>query len=369
MKIYITIISLCLVSNILSAQLPSYNDVLVVANSNNSESVYLAQYFAAERNIPRQNLCIIPMPLEEEIDSSQFFYLKEKIREYINNTFGADSVTLTYIVTIQGVPLKVRGGTMVGDGNFSSTSSWASFDSELMLLQSQRENKIGKRGPTVNDFYLSNAEFLRSSTYRNIRLVTRIGGYALSDRVKMINNAIAPVDTNGVIVIDMDPIKYAIVPWLLTSAYDARRYLELNNKKFVYDSSTTYLQNLENVVGYVSFYHQDAGALSQGAWRNYPNHKFSSRAIGELYASFSASSLVDSLFSNPYFDKIGIFIQNGISGIKGYVYEPFSSAVMLPSNFIPQWVQNKKWADVAWSASSRLSWNDVVLGDPKMTYR
>ena len=59
-------------------------------------------------------------------------------------------------------------------------------------------------------------------------------------------------------------------------------------------------------------------------------------------------------------------LEDGASGIKGYVYEPYLSAVGYPSVLLPSYAMGYNLAE-SHAASNRLtSWMGVVVGDPKM---
>jgi hypothetical protein len=60
-------------------------------------------------------------------------------------------------------------------------------------------------------------------------------------------------------------------------------------------------------------------------------------------------------------------LEDGASGIKGYVYEPYLSAVGYPSVLLPSYAMGYNLAE-SHAASNRLtSWMGVVVGDPKMS--
>ncbi len=59
-------------------------------------------------------------------------------------------------------------------------------------------------------------------------------------------------------------------------------------------------------------------------------------------------------------------LEDGVSGVKGYVYEPYLTAVGLPSMYLPMYASGYNLAE-SHAAANRLSgWMGVVVGDPKM---
>ena len=59
-------------------------------------------------------------------------------------------------------------------------------------------------------------------------------------------------------------------------------------------------------------------------------------------------------------------IRDGASGVKGYVYEPFLSAIAHPNILFDRYTDGYDMAESYYMASEFLSWQDVVVGDPKM---
>ena len=63
---------------------------------------------------------------------------------------------------------------------------------------------------------------------------------------------------------------------------------------------------------------------------------------------------------------IADLLEDGASGVKGYVYEPYLTAVGLPSTFLPTYASGYNLAESHAAANRYASWMGVVVGDPKM---
>ena len=63
---------------------------------------------------------------------------------------------------------------------------------------------------------------------------------------------------------------------------------------------------------------------------------------------------------------IADLLEDGVSGVKGYVYEPYLTAVGQPSVLFPMYAQGYNFAEANAAANTYLSWMGVVVGDPKM---
>lgn len=59
-------------------------------------------------------------------------------------------------------------------------------------------------------------------------------------------------------------------------------------------------------------------------------------------------------------------LEDGVSGVKGYVYEPYLTAVGLPSALLPTYASGYNLAESHAAANRYTSWMAVVVGDPKM---
>ena len=59
-------------------------------------------------------------------------------------------------------------------------------------------------------------------------------------------------------------------------------------------------------------------------------------------------------------------LEDGVSGVKGYVYEPYLTAVGQPSVLFSMYAQGYNFAEANAAANTYISWMGVVVGDPKM---
>ena len=59
-------------------------------------------------------------------------------------------------------------------------------------------------------------------------------------------------------------------------------------------------------------------------------------------------------------------IEDGVSGVKGYVYEPYLTAVGYPSVLLPAYASGYNLAESHAAANTVSGWMGVVVGDPKM---
>jgi uncharacterized protein (TIGR03790 family) len=96
-----------------------------------------------------------------------------------------------------------------------------------------------------------------------------------------------------------------------------------------------------------------------------PHNNWVDGAVGETYVSTGGRSFVYPTYYGQ--SLVADLIKEGISGVKGYVYEPYLSAVAHPNILFERYT--KGWAlGESFLVASQIgtSWMDVILGDPKV---
>ncbi len=339
------------------ARQQSYDDVLVVINSNSTISDSVGTYFATQRAIPSKNIVRIAVSTSEEIDSLEFENLRQQVESFL--THNPIQNKINYIVTTKGVPLKVNRG-----GMYSWSSPSSSVESELALILGPYAGYIGKAGKLTSPYYNVRTDFTQKQF--GFYLVTRLDGYSYASIKHMIDGA-ASVDPGvfgyGKFVLDADGSRSMVTGSLNGYMKSAVAKLATRNVLTELDSSTEYLTRRSNVLGYVSWGSNDA---NQSLYTDNakPYHTFLPGSIAETYVSTSARSFA----TPPEYGQslIADLLAQGVNGVKGYVYEPYSSAIANVEYTFPMYADGFTMAESFYSASLYLSWMDVVIGDPKM---
>jgi uncharacterized protein (TIGR03790 family) len=351
MKITIAAILCCLVTVLADAEI-SYKDVAVIINANSTASQIIGNYFAAERGIPTANKIYVQVDTTEEIDSTMFNLLRSQVESHLLVNNLRDSIN--YLVTTKGVPLKVNRGS-----TFSISSPSSSVESELMLIHGSYATHIGKEGAQISPYFYQNAPFSRS--VYGIYLVTRLDGYSVNDILALIDRSgpnVAVSNANAV-VLDQDPARISSLNTYLATA---RTILADRGKSVLFDSTSVYQTYKHNLLGYVSWGSNDN---FHHMYTQYaiPHNTYTPGAIAETYVSTSARSFT----SPPSYGQslIADLIAEGISGVKGYVYEPYSNAIARPHVLFDRYFSSYSLAESYFMASYLISWMDVVIGDPK----
>lgn len=344
-----TIAAILIGSSILLSQTATYNDVAVIININSASSETIGTYFVGKRNIPETNIIRISAPVTEEIDSLQFQQIRTQVESYLTVNGLVNSIN--YIVTTKGMPLKVKRFDVM---------RCSSVESDLALILGSYSSYIGNSGRVSSSYYRQRNNFTRSQY--GFYLVTRLDGYTVNDVKGLIDRADV-IDTHlpeaGKFVFDMDPGWNSAAPFLNTRMRTAKDTLVKRAMNVTLDETDTYLVNQQDVNGYVSWGSNDKHTSFHGLI----NFRWNTGAIAETYVSTSART-----FSAPAVygqSLIADIITEGVTAVKGYVYEPYASAMADVSILFDLYSDGYTVAESYYSASPFLSWMDVVIGDPK----
>ncbi|HEY1759600.1 MAG TPA: TIGR03790 family protein [Bryobacteraceae bacterium] len=345
----------------LLAQSPQ--SVLVVVNDNSPVSRSIGEYYALRRAIPARNICHIRTTADEVIPRSQFnLEVAAPIADYLKKNNLVESVL--YIVTTLGVPLKIpTSGTVTGLADDD-----ASVDSELTLLYSDI-----KHGPHAIVGSLPNPFFGRTKDKFShpefpIYLVTRLAAYDFDEVKGIVDRSLHAVN-RGKFVIDMAGglANAEGEGWLLNAAS------LLPADRVVLDKTTTPLYDQTDVIGYASWGSNDKNHL-----KRFPGFQWLPGAIMTEYVSTNGRTFTRppdtwalSNWGSPQLWWAGApqtltadYIHEGATGASGHVYEPYLNMNPRPDLLLPAYYQGRNLADSYYISIPRLSWQNIVVGDP-----
>lgn len=333
----------------------TYNDVAVIVNTNSANSLEIGTYFQNARSIPAANMIYVSVDTTEEIDSAAFNSLKGQVENHLITNNLVDSID--YLVTTKGVPLKINRGD-----TFSTTSPSASVESELMLILGSYSSYIGGAGKITSPYYYQSEHFSRA--VYGIYLVTRLDAYTVHQVLDLIDRGGPGISVDGgsAYVFDQDPAWDSTIPTLNMYLASAATTLESRGKEVDLDQSTVYVTEQRSVIGYTSWGSNDHYANNYTTYA-IPHNSWARGAIAETYVSTSGRSFEPP----PTYGQslIADLIQEGITGVKGYVYEPYSSAMALAYILFDRYSSGFNLAESFSMASRYSSWMDVIIGDPK----
>ncbi len=336
----------------------NHDDVLVVVNDNSPISVEIAGYFVRARHIPKNHIVHIAAPAEETISFQAFSdSIRVPIEEFLTSTGVLDEIN--YVVTTKGVPLRISG----------SFFSRASVDSELTLILGPYADRIDSRdGAVLSPIVHSDFPFSRKT--HGVFLVTRLTGYTYTDVVRLIDNAALALDRGpkadrmGRFVFDVDPTKDGSA--LRTGNLWLRRAAATTSAAgydTLLDEMDRFVNDESGVLGYASWGSNDANDTNHAI----PGFGWMPGALAETFVSTSARSFT----TPPVYGQslIADLIAEGVTGAKGYVFEPLLSAIAHPDILFDRYLRGFNLADSYYMSSSFMSWMDVVVGDPKTRIR
>ena len=342
------------------AQTP--DQVLVVVNRASPQSSEIGQYYLKKRAVPLANLCTVNTPPVETIDRKTYLAdIETPLGACLRQKNFVEKIL--FIVTTNGVPLRVQGG---GDGMRSET---ASVDSELTLLyQKLHGATIPLAGSVPNPFFRQrDAPF--SHPQFPMYLVTRLAAYDMAGMKGLVDRA--PLARNtGKFVIDLKDLdRTQGNQWLRAAA------LLLPKDRVVLDDSGTILTNQKDVIGYASW-----GSNDRNRTQRFLHFQWLPGAIATELVSTDARTFTKppdswrigsqtdprTWFAGSPQSMTADYILDGASGASGQVDEPFLTFCPRPDFVLPAYFYGRTLAESFYSGIPGLSWMNVVVGDPLM---
>jgi uncharacterized protein (TIGR03790 family) len=352
------------------ADLP--NATLVVYNPNFSESESLAEYYAARRGVPKEQLISLPCSNAEEIDRFEYERtIAEPLRNHLQEAqlwtldqTGEQRVTtnkVRYIVLIRGIPLKIRSqadypGDNPDRSNPFGASNEKAVDSELATLGYFRHQISGPMG---NPYFRSFRPITDPDSDPRLMLVARLDGPGAGDVRRMIDDALTAertglwgwtyLDARGV----QDPNYKIGDEWLLHIADESFRIgrpsiLDRREALFPFGYPMT------DAILYFGWYSQHATGVF-----NDPHFHFRPGAIAVHIHSFSGSTI-----RQPDKFWVGPLIRHGVAATLGNVYEPFLQLTPALDLFYDRLVNGLTFAESAYASLRAISWMTTIVGDP-----
>lgn len=322
-----------------------YSDVLLVINDNSADSIDIGNYFKAQRSIPDNHVVHISCTTSDDIALADFTtYIRTPIENFITTNGLTDSIN--YIVTTKGIPLR---------------NGMGSVDSDLTMILGSYSGSIGTVGYIGSPYNNKREVFSRQKF--GVYLVTRLTGYtaadakALVDRATAINLSTQPAD-RGPFILDT-AVKTGSYKsgddWMKTAA----PILQNKGYNVNLELTTTYLTSQTNVAGYCSWGSNDGHVSSP----YYPNNTYEPGALAETYVSTSARSFTAGTTYGQ--SLIADWIAEGVTGVKGYVQEPYLDSMAHPDILFDRYTGGFNLADSYFMASSYIGRMDLIVGDPK----
>ena len=349
--------------------------VVILANSNDLDSLKIAKYYAQQRSIPEANIISLAMPITETIKLQQYIDMIHRplfealvagdwiqaVRSGQLDSYGRDVLLaavhqISYLVTVRGVPLRISNDIDLIEPESSKIPSQfrvncGSVDGELALLAIAE--RLSMTGFIANPYFEKMMPTSRDLSF-GIR-VSRLDGPTLKSVCNLIDSSIeaeknglrgrAYFDTGGPHELGDRWIdtarKYVIEEYYDTDIEDTKRKIDARDR-------------LDAPAIYMGWYSTSA----YGPWLNF-NRNVPAGSIGFHLHSFSAST-VRSLKKR----WLGPLIELGYCATFGNVYEPYLQFTHRPDLFMEMLLKGSSFGEAIAYCTPRWSWMAVAIGDP-----
>lgn len=320
--------------------------VLVVANAASEDSSRLALAYLAARKIPRENLVVLSTSLLEDIPQAEY---QKQIEDPIAANLRSNKNPIDYIVTTMGVPLRIA------EGAYSVDAFLGQMGRPLAALGGDYSNAELNR---VLSPYFGKAEPFSHKKF-GFYLTTRLTGYTLNDAMSLFERGLKAMPERGPYLLDSQPLKpkeggYGTMEAILRRTDEV---LEAKGVKVVYDRKPEFAHGSGPLMGYASWGSND-DRFEPSA---YYKLRFKPGAIAETFVSTSGRTFRPSTGGQSL---IADLVEQGITGVKGYVNEPYTFGLCHTDVLFDRYTAGHNLADSFYMASPLLKWKDVVIGDP-----
>lgn len=327
--------------------------VLVIVNDNSPASRQIGNYYAAKRHVPKSNICYLRCPVTEEIDEAAFL---DDILAPVATQLSRPPLaqTVDFLVLTKGVPLRIHSDAPAPDPHF--TPNGDSVDSRLMC-----QDIAGLSSPSKNPFFNSQQRFSHRRT--GLYLATRLDGYTVKDAEALVNRSLAAKPAKGTFLLDGCPARSGAdppelgQPPLNTSLDIAAKSLKVRGFIVKLDQSPAFIGHVPNLMGYWSWGSNDP-AFTPAL---YQSNRFRPGAIAETSVSTSARTMLPTSGGQSL---IADLVSTGVTGIKGYVAEPYTFAMARANILFDRYTRGWALAESFYCASPVIHWKGLVLGDP-----
>lgn len=321
------------------------NHVAVVMNMNSAESEQIASYYVNKRHIPRSNVIQVHCPPDENIPQAVF---NQQVLEPVRTAIHNNANGIDYIVVTMGDPLVIK-------------ESGFSCDGELMGMDDTAVHPIGALTEenilqAKNPYFGANAHF--SHSQYPLYLVCRLDGYTVADAKKLVDNSLAASASPGLFFFQQSPIRkdggYGELQNLMTTASN-----DLTQKGFktLVQMADKFTVPKDPLMGYCTW-GSNNGPFDTAI---YDSIKFKPGAICETFVSTSGRTFRSRA---PGQSRIADLIESGVTGVKGYVTEPFTFSLCHPDILFGRYTAGYNLAESFYMASPIIKYKDVVIGDP-----
>ena len=318
---------------------------IVVVNDNSEDSRLLGAYYAQQRAIPFANIVRVRLPVSDEIGATPFYDdLLVPVRLAIRTSLSP----IDFVVLTKGVPLRLAEGRGL------------SVDGQLVQLDSITAPPVAtptmpEAGPRRNPYFAASEPF--TSARYGMYLVTRLDCYELQQCRALVDHALAALPERGLFFINPSLDRSPGYIELQRGLLDAHVVLETRGFNSRLAVPGVFEAPVEQLAGYASWGSNDA-RFDRNAWLRL---RFLPGAIAETFVSTSARTFSRQMTGQSL---IADLIEEGVTGVKGYVSEPYGFALARVAILFDRYTRGFTLAESFYAASPVIRWKDLVIGDP-----
>ena len=319
--------------------------VALVINQISSDSVEIGRYYAEKRKIPRGNIVVISVPTADNIDLKAF---ESQIRDKIKAGIAGAKNTIDFIVLTKGVPIRIGN-----DGGYSTDAHIAAMNLPFKPMEGLTADQVKR---ALNPYFAKNEPF--SSKKFGFYLVTRLDGYSVDHAKALVDNSLKAKAEKGLFFFDAASNRTdGGYGRMQMSLMNAGKVMKARGFEATVDSGAEFVAPSEELSGYASWGSND-GQFNMVAYRSL---RFKPGALAETFVSTSGRTFRRTQGGQSL---IADLIEDGVTGVKGYVSEPFTLALAEPDILFDRYTRGFNLAESFYMASRLLKWKDVVIGDP-----
>lgn len=347
------------------------DQVVVLANSRENESVDLAGYYTAARGIPEGNIIAIPMPVEETISWSQYVseihnpllsrlladgWIGAGVLEEVDLA-GRPEIKLkghriAYLVTCRGVPLRIENSPDLLEAESADLppryrTNCSAVDSELSLLT---RSNVPTSGVVTNPLYREKEP--NATRMASVIRVSRLDGPNWESCRRLVDSAIEGEERGlvGRAYIDAGEINQVGEAWFASIGRKIET-LGIDLDRESTRSNFPFTARMDAPVLYLGWH---SGKVV-GPMRN-PRFRFSAGAIAVHIHSSSAGTLRRGWLAT--------LVSAGAAATVGNVYEPYLQLTHNLDLFFERIESGASIGEAAFYSLPGQSWQSILVGDP-----
>lgn len=316
--------------------------VLVIVNASDPDSVRLGKYYAQKRGVPNENLLVLQTTAAEDVPHDDFV---TQIEDPIKKALAGTKNPIDFLLFVRGVPIRIK--------------EWRySVDSVIMSegLATQ-EIPVGKTVAKLapNPYFGKDEPF--SHKKFGIYLACRLDGYTADDAKALVDRSLAAKPNKGPFLLDRSMAKTGGYMPLQDALTKAEAVLEAKGMQPQLDTADEFAMGAGPLAGYASWGSNDPRFDAA----TYHKLKFLPGALAETFVSTSGRTFRPTTGGQSL---VADLIAQGVTGVKGYVHEPYTLALARPEILFDRYTSGRNLAESFYAASPATHWKDLVIGDP-----